>query len=150
VVLEVSDRRSRAFGYGAITLYGCPFQVPSPSVRLVDSVADRQAHASDLTTPALQRLPPYAQVGFRLFPFRSPLLRECCLLLGVLRCFSSPGALSHSMDSSASDQASPRSGFPIRTSPDHRLLPTTRSFSQVTASFIGLWRQGIHRAPFVA
>src|SRR5437588_6787895 len=29
---------------------------------------------------------------FRLLPFRSPLLREC-LLLRVLRCFSSPGAL---------------------------------------------------------
>jgi hypothetical protein len=116
----------------------------------VDSVADRQARASDLTTPDLQRLPPYAQVGSRLFPFRSPLLRECCLLLGVLRCFSSPGALPHSMDSSAGDQGSTWSGFPIRRSPDHRSLPTPRSFSQVTASFFGPWRQGIRRAPFVA
>ena len=33
-----------------------------------------------------------ARIWFRLLPFRSPLLREC-LLLRVLRCFSSPGAL---------------------------------------------------------
>jgi hypothetical protein len=31
--------------------------------------------------------------GFGLLPVRSPLLRESSLLLGVLRCFSSPGAL---------------------------------------------------------
>ena len=31
--------------------------------------------------------------GFGLLPVRSPLLRESSLFLGVLRCFSSPGAL---------------------------------------------------------
>ena len=30
---------------------------------------------------------------FGLLRFRSPLLAECCLFLGVLRCFSSPGSL---------------------------------------------------------
>ena len=55
-----------------------------------------------------------------------------------------------SMYSSAGSQGSTWLGFPIRISPDHRLLPTPRSFSQVTASFIGLLRQGIHRTPFVA
>ena len=114
------------------------------------SVADRQVRVSAPTTPDLQRLPPIAQIGFGLFPFRSPLLRECSLLLGVLRCFSSPGALPHPMDSGASDQVSPRPGCPIRRSPDHRSLPAPRSFSQVTASFVGIWRQGIHHAPFVA
>jgi hypothetical protein len=43
-----------------------------------------------------------------------------------------------------------RLGSPIRRYPDHRLLPTPRIFSQVTASFIGLKRQGIRHAPFVA
>jgi len=41
-------------------------------------------------------------------------------------------------------------GFPIRTSPDQRLLATPRSFSQPATSFIGSWRQGIHPVPFVA
>src|SRR5919198_1349546 len=42
------------------------------------------------TTPAPQRLPACARRGFGLLPVRSPLLGECSLLLGVLRCFSSP------------------------------------------------------------
>ena len=41
-------------------------------------------------------------------------------------------------------------GFPIRRSPDPRLLATTRSFSQLSTSFIASQRLGIHRAPFVA
>src|SRR5205823_7357204 len=45
------------------------------------------------TTPASQRLPPITRCEFRLFPFRSPLLREWFLFLGLLRCFSSAGAL---------------------------------------------------------
>jgi hypothetical protein len=34
VVLGESDGRSHAFGYEALTLYGGPFQAPSPSARL--------------------------------------------------------------------------------------------------------------------
>ena len=36
---------------------------------------------------------PVTRVGFRLIPVRSPLLGEYSLLLGVLRCFSSPTCL---------------------------------------------------------
>ena len=35
-------------------------------------------------------------------------------------------------------------GFPIRISPDHSLLATSRSFSQLIASFFAYLRQGIH------
>ena len=35
-------------------------------------------------------------------------------------------------------------GFPIRKSPDHRLLASSRSLSQLTTSFIACFRQGIH------
>ena len=35
-------------------------------------------------------------------------------------------------------------GFPIRKSPDHRLLASSRGLSQLTASFIASLRQGIH------
>src|SRR5215212_323277 len=53
-------------------------------------------------------------------------------------------------DSTRSDWALPQPGFPIRTSPDQRLLATPRSFTQPATSFIGSWRQGIHPVPFVA
>ena len=45
-------------------------------------------------TPPWHRRQAIAPVRFGLLPVRSPLLRESSLLLGVLRCFSSPGALS--------------------------------------------------------
>ena len=38
----------------------------------------------------------------------------------------------------------------IRTSPAQRLLTAPRGFSQPATSFIGSWRQGIPRTPFVA
>jgi hypothetical protein len=41
-------------------------------------------------------------------------------------------------------------GFPIRRSPDQRLYTAPRGFSQCPTSFIGIWRQGIHRKPYVA
>ena len=41
-------------------------------------------------------------------------------------------------------------GFPIRISPDQSSFPAPRSVSSVTTSFIGIWRQGIHRWLFVA
>ena len=41
-------------------------------------------------------------------------------------------------------QCSHWQGFPIRTSPDHSLLATPRSLSQLTTSFIAYLRQGIH------
>ena len=41
-------------------------------------------------------------------------------------------------------------GFPIRKSPDQRLLATPRSLSQLTTSFIASYRLGIHRVPVVA
>ena len=40
-------------------------------------------------------------------------------------------------------------GCPIRRSPDQRLLPPTRSLSQVTTSFFAFQRQGIPRMLFV-
>jgi hypothetical protein len=41
-------------------------------------------------------------------------------------------------------------GFPIRKSSDQRLYTASRGLSQCPASFIGIWRQGIHRKPLVA
>jgi hypothetical protein len=49
---------------------------------------------------------------FGLLRFRSPLLAESSLFLGLLRCFSSPGSLRL-----RDDRVSTLPGFPIRTSP---------------------------------
>src|SRR5207253_2063237 len=43
-----------------------------------------------------------------------------------------------------------QTGCPIRIPPDHRLLPTPRRFSQVAASFLGVWCLGIHLGPLLA
>ena len=48
------------------------------------------------------------------------------------------------MYSDRGSRCSHRLGFPIRTSPDHSLLATPRSLSQLTTSFIAYLRQGIH------
>ena len=44
------------------------------------------------STPGRQRRQARTPARFGLLPVRSPLLRESSLFLGVLRCFSSPGA----------------------------------------------------------
>ena len=41
-------------------------------------------------------------------------------------------------------------GFPIRKSTDRCLLSANRGFSQIAASFVGSWCQGIPLALFVA
>ena len=40
-------------------------------------------------------------------------------------------------------------GFPIRKSSDLHLYTATRGLSQCPTSFIGVWRQGIHRVPLL-
>ena len=83
---------------------------------------------------------------FGLIRFRSPLLTESLrfLFLRVLRCFSSPGSPHCTMYSCRDIQALPCMSFLIRKSSDRRLLAPPRSLSQLTTSFIGSWRQGIH------
>ena len=54
------------------------------------------------------------------------------------------------MYSAADGSALPEPGFPIRKSPDLRLLAATRSLSQPATSFIASRYQGIHRTPLVA
>src|SRR5579862_6457209 len=48
------------------------------------------------------------------------------------------------MNSGEGNRCSHRLGFPIRKSPDHRLLASSRGLSQLTASFIACLCQGIH------
>ncbi len=90
------------------------------------------------------------------FPFESPGLgcsdfarhysrnHGCFLFLQVLRWFTSLSLLNYPMYSGKCNRCSHRLGFPIRKSPDRRLLASPRGLSQLTASFIAYLRQGIH------
>ena len=81
---------------------------------------------------------------FGLIRFRSPLLAESFLFLGVLRCFSSSGSLALRRN-----LVSARLGFPIRIWSAQSPHTAPRPFSQCTTSFVGSWRPGIPRSPLV-
>jgi hypothetical protein len=88
---QVVDHRGRlTFAYRAITFSGLPFLTGSTSQRLCNSAGSRQGSNDRLLQPPPRngcRLSRWVRFG--LFPFRSPLLRECSLFLQLLRCFSS-------------------------------------------------------------
>jgi hypothetical protein len=104
------------------------------------------------TTPARQRHRAVTPCRFRLIPVRSPLLGESRLLslprpteMFQFERFP-PQALCVQTWVTGHD--------PGRVSPFGHLritasLAAPRGFSQPDASFIGSWRQGIHREPFV-
>jgi hypothetical protein len=154
VVLPASHRISRVRWYSGCQSLLKPFHLqdfyllwstfPGSSVKVSFDYTGPQPHIS-------------FPIWFGLFPFRSPLLRESIiallaerfffLFLRVLRCFSSPGL--PPIHYFVHVWVTFRLGFPIRTSPDLRLFAPPRSFSQLIASFIGSWCQGILRAPLL-
>ena len=64
------------FVYEGFTLSARAFPARSTNNWICNSLDPRQKVLLGLTTPILQRPPPITQNEFRLFPFRSPLLRE--------------------------------------------------------------------------
>jgi hypothetical protein len=140
-------RPAQLFGYGALTRCGRPFQSRSP--RLGSSAR------AGCRLP-LWVLQPHHGIGrqatqpcwFGLLPFRSPLLRECSLFLGVLRCFSSPGSLARGYVFAPPSPAMTREELPHSGTPGSALagqLPG--AFRGPAAPFLGLRRLGIPRAP---
>ena len=139
--------------YGAITHYGAPFQNASTRHQIGNFVTGLVPRPSGPTTPNWQRHQAMTPVRFRLFPFRSPLLRES-LLLSFPRgteMFQFPRfplpALCVQTGVTLHDEC--------RVSPFGHLRinawsAAPRSFSQLPTSFIGSRRQGIHRWLFVA
>ena len=93
---------------------------PSPVVRssnlrllpLHQRVVCRQLQ-ENRSTPPTQRQQALPHGWFGLLPVRSPLLGESSLFLGVLRCFSSPGALPVSQQ----DDWIPPAGLPHSDTP---------------------------------
>ena len=83
---------------------------------------------------------------FGLTPVRSPLLRGYFLFLGVLRCFSSPGALHTNVwYPHKCGWVAPFGDRGIKAS--SRLPPAYRSYA---TSFIGTQRRGIHHMLIVS
>ncbi len=88
---------------------------------------------------------------FRLFPFRSPLLRESLrfLFLWLLRCFTSPGTLRIPMNSAYDFSIKSRWVSPFGHPRVKACLGARRGLSHPTTSFIVFLCQGIHRAPLL-
>ena len=153
------------FAYEPFTLYGSTFQY----FRLYNSFLTPRQICNFArihpTTPGAQRLQAITYTRFRLFPLRSPLLRESLrfLLLKVLRCFTSlrsPPALTSVYQINLlwflnkqkwvrDDPALPGPGLPIRIPTDLRLFAPSRGFSQLITSFFAYLCQGIHHMPLV-
>ena len=141
------------FVYGTLTLCGATFQNASTTHQLCNSVKGLAPLLSNPTTPSWQRRKALPPARFRLFPFRSPLLRES-LLLSFPRgtqMFQFPRFPLPALCVQAG--VTPHDG--CRVSPFGHLRieawsTAPRSFSQSPTSFIGIRRQGIHRWLFVA
>ena len=127
------------FAYGAITLFGRPFQ----TVPLSDSIP-----CWSPTTPT-----GIASRRFGLFPVRSPLLRESRLISVP------PGTEMFQFPEFASEhlciQCWMTGHDPSRVSPfgNPRIkawLAAPRGLSQLPTSFVASWRQGIRHLPLLA
>ena len=139
--------------YGAITHCGAPFQNASTTHQLGNSVTGLVPRLSGPTTPNWQRHQAMTPVRFRLFPFRSPLLRES-LLLSFPRgteMFQFPRFPLPAL--CVQTGVTPHDGCRVSPFGHPRIKAWSaapRGFSQPPTSFIGSRRQGIHRWLFVA
>ena len=99
------------------------------------SVSPRRVYPA---TPISQRTQAITWYRFRLFPFRSPLLRESLrfLFLALLRCFSSRRSLSYPMNSDKNDLGLPSRVSPFRNLRINAWLTAPRSLWQSNTSII--------------
>lgn len=137
VLLRIPLIPTLDFVYRAFTFSGQPFQAV-----LLSSMVEYDV--------VLQ--PRRNTFGLGSIRFRSPLLTESISLSfpPLTEMFHFSGfRVSYPMYSGMNDRVLPRSGYPIRISPDHRLLAASRGFSQLAASFFACWHQGIHRTPLL-
>ena len=143
---------SSSFAYGAITLCGLPFHAGSARRELCNSLRAPPHSLNGPTTPIRQRRWAITSYRFGLSPFRSPLLRGSRLLSlpPGTEMFHFPGFPRTRL----CVQRVVTGHYASRVAPfgDPRIgacLAAPRGLSQPATSFIGSWRQGIHRVPFV-
>ena len=153
MLLGKSIRRSLVFVYGVVTLCDAAFQTASTSNQLGNSSEVLPNFQAGPTTPPQHRRQAVPLWRFRLIPFRSPLLGESRLLFFPrgTEMFQFPRFPLAAL----CVQAGVTGHYPSRVSPfgDPRIKAWSTAphgFSQPPTSFIGIWRQGIHRWLFVA
>jgi hypothetical protein len=129
-----------------------PFPWPSARCGLCNSLEGPAPLLADPTTPERQPRRGVTPSRFRLFPVRSPLLGESRLLSSPrgTEMFQFPRFPAQAL----CVQTWLTGHDPSRVSPFgylriKALLAAPRSFSQPHASFLGSWRQGIHRKPLL-
>ena len=132
-----SCRPSRLFGYKTLTFYGWASHLILLSPQVLYAVRNPVGISTR---------------GLASFAFARHYSRNLgwFLFLFLLRCFSSEGSLTVTMDSSQCRTTWLVRGFPIRTSPDQSIFAAPRSLSQLIASFIGSQCQGILLVLFFA
>lgn len=142
--------RAHVFVYGALTLYGDPFQRPSTNTCFSHSLSARQNTRNGPTTPTTQRLPAITCDRFSLIRFRSPLLTESRLFslpVGT-EMFHFPTFPPHALCVQARVTPHDWCGVPPFGNPRiNARLTAPRGLSQPPTSFIGSWCPGIHRVP---
>ena|GEM_PF-4648410 len=144
---EKAPASSLYFIYRTITCYGQLFQV----VRLCKKtkLSDLQIRMSHPTTTRKQHLQVLTFTDFRLFPVRSPLLREY-RLVSLPQDTKMVQFTWFCLRLAADDWILLQPGCPIRKSPDQSLFAAPRSISSLTTSFITYPCQVIHHKLFVA
>lgn len=133
-------QQTKAYNYGAITLYGTAFQRTSTSLWFSYCLLRRQTQTSGPTTPYTQPLPGITRIRFSLIRFRSPLLSESLLFslpVGT-EMFHFPTFPPHTLYIQARVTRHdscwvPPFGHPRITA----RLPTPQGLSQAPTSFIG-------------
>ena len=149
-----SSRVSRAPPYSG-TCFESGSISPTGLSPSMEPVSTRLQLSTRLVTLLLQALQPPNYLNstglgcsdFARHYFRN---RGFFLLLEVLRWFTSLRSPVPTYEFSRTYPGFTWVGFPIRKSPDQSACAAPRSLSQLAASFIACFCQGIHRAPLVA
>jgi hypothetical protein len=134
------DRQPHPYVYGALTLYGAPFQGTSTSGMVSHCHVGRQTDTHAPTTPDLQPLPGITQAWFSLLRFRSPLLSESRLfsLPTGTEMFHFPAFPPHTLYIQARVTGHDSSWVTPFGHPRINVrLPTPQGLSQAPTSFIG-------------
>ncbi len=131
-----------------------PLARRSRTVRLKGRLLTRRPVGSPARTVLLPRrrigLPATQRRRFGLVPVRSPLLGECFSVPRGTEMFQFPRFPRHGGLACASvpSPGITRAGLPHSDTPgSQRASPLPGAFRRLAASFLGLHRQGIHRAP---
>src|SRR5207302_3846569 len=137
----------------AVTRCGATFQNASAMYQICNSVKGLVPLLSGPTTPNWQRHQALPPTRFRLFPFRSPLLRESLLFSSPrgTEMFQFPRFPLPALCVQAG--VTPHDGCGVSPFGHPRIEARSaapRGLSQPPTSFFGIRRQGIHRWLFVA